>query len=431
VLAVWWAGNFAAINEARQLAVIGFVQIAIWSMLGSALYRRLLFPCLYLFFLVPAGDYLIRPLQQLTTVMADFGLTALRIPHFTQGTTIELTTGVSEIAEACAGLRFLIATVALGTLFAYLSYRKWYKSLIFLFACVVVPILGNALRVLGIILLTHFTNNRIGAGADHIVYGWGLNVAILLVLMFVGTQFRDRDEQPVRASDPQTTAKASSAWAVISTACVIFAGMAAGPISVARASMDVGQADFAAIRRPLNLTDLTVSAPERDWHPMYGGADAEFAAQIGAISTVEPPVTLYLEYYGRSRPGHSLITHYNRAWDGSLWQAVTNRSVHALLAGTPIQLQETTIASIAETRLVWSSYWIGGHMTPSPFAAKLWEALDAVSGKRGEAALIVSTPIDSDAETARARLAAALARLKDVESRLEAASTAPPAHASR
>jgi len=38
----------------------------------------------------------------------------------------------------------------------------------FLIGCLIVPLIGNGLRVVGIILLAHFTNNAYGAGADHI-----------------------------------------------------------------------------------------------------------------------------------------------------------------------------------------------------------------------------------------------------------------------
>src|SRR6185312_712364 len=96
-----------------------------------------------------------------------------------------------EIAEACAGLRFMIATVALGVIFAYISFRKWYKIALFMLSCVIIPLVGNGLRVVGIIVLAHYTNNRYGAGADHVLYGWGFNIAILLVLFFIGSFFRD------------------------------------------------------------------------------------------------------------------------------------------------------------------------------------------------------------------------------------------------
>ena len=194
ILLLWLAGNLATINEARQFAVVAMLQVAFLVILGPGVYRRALFPALYLFFLVPFGQYLIPPMQDFATRFTDTGLTLIGVPHYTEGTTIELTNGRFEIAEACAGLRFLIATVALGVLFAYIAYLGWPKRILFLIGCVIVPLIGNGFRCLGIIELAHVTNNQLAAGADHLIYGWIFNTAIFLTLLLIGWRFRDDHE---------------------------------------------------------------------------------------------------------------------------------------------------------------------------------------------------------------------------------------------
>src|SRR2546423_2665225 len=111
-------------------------------------------------------------MQDFATRFTDIGLMLIGVPHYTEGTTIELTNGRFEVAEACAGLRFLIATVALAVLFAHLNYQKPYKVALLLSAAIIVPLIANGLRCLGIILLAHVTNNQLAVGADHLVYGW-------------------------------------------------------------------------------------------------------------------------------------------------------------------------------------------------------------------------------------------------------------------
>ena len=186
------AGRVSHINEAEQLAFIGLVQVFILALLGPQVYRRVLFPSLFLFFLVPMGEYLIVPLQNFTTHFVSGGLTLLGIAHHTETNIIQLSNGVFEVAEACAGLRFLIATIAIGVLFVRLSYRRWYKIVLFLAASIVVPVIANGFRALGIVLIAHWSDNRFAAGVDHIVYGWGFLVAILLVLMLIGGRYADR-----------------------------------------------------------------------------------------------------------------------------------------------------------------------------------------------------------------------------------------------
>ena len=431
VLALWAFGELAAINEARQLAVVGFIQLAIWAMLGSRTYRTVLFPSLYLFFLVPMGEYLIDPLQRLTTQMADLGLTLLGVPHFTQGTVIELTNGRFEIAEACAGLRFLTATVALGVLYAYLTFRRWYKSLLFLLACVIVPIASNGLRVLGIILLAHATNNRLGAGADHIVYGWGFNVAILLALMFLGSLFRDRDAALLAPPASSAASHSSSIPAVAGAALLFLVVFASGPAIAAWQFGRQPNDEVGVLSAPLTVPGFHLAQADGSWRPTYIGSDAELSFNLDQGTDLGPPVTVYVEYYRSARPGHSLITHLNREWDAKIFHAVGTGKIDARLGKTPITLEETQLSSTDTSRLVWTSYWVAGHFTPNALSVKIWQAIGVLRGKEGEAVLAVSTPIDSEPEVARARLTAALQNLGALSHRLAAASAPANSQAPR
>src|SRR4029077_13858668 len=118
---------------------IALVEVFALACLGWPVYRKLALPFLYLFFLVPTGQYLIPPLQNITARFVEVGLNAFSIPFYRDGLVFDLVNGRYEIAEACAGLRFLVATVALGVLFAHLMFRKWWKIGFFLTACLVVP----------------------------------------------------------------------------------------------------------------------------------------------------------------------------------------------------------------------------------------------------------------------------------------------------
>ena len=121
-------GSVLGIHEIQQFSFIAILLVAILSCVGWEVFRTIMFPLLYLFFLVPTGEYLIPPLQAFTTRFISSGLTTFGILHFTEGTVIYLANGAFRVAEACAGLRFLIATVAVGTLFAYFQFHRWYKS---------------------------------------------------------------------------------------------------------------------------------------------------------------------------------------------------------------------------------------------------------------------------------------------------------------
>ena len=424
LLLMWWLGEISTINEVRQFAVIAIVQIAILIALGTAVYRVIWFPVLYLFFLVPTGEYLIGPMQSFATSFTDASLNLLGVPHYTEGSVIELTNGRFQIAEACAGLRFLIATVALGVLFAYMMFHKWQKIVGFLLACVIVPLIGNGLRCVGIILLAHFTNNEYGAGADHLIYGWGFNVAILFVLIFLGSLIRDtppdRKETAPRIQKRDTRARTLSVLAA--AAVLVLVGPAVALWHDSRAISP----DIASLNKPLVPKGWNARPSTDVWRPDFPGIDAELAVSLAMPSFEQsPPVDLFVGYYARGRTDHSLTSHVNTFWNDKTWIVLSSGSTVARLGSGTRSMQEWIISSPVEKRMVWSTYWVDGRFTDSLLHVKLLQAQAALGGHEGEAVVAVSTPINGTDDEARARLTSALAAVAQLPGRLNAANRRP------
>ena len=80
---------------------------------------------------------------------------------------IEIPEGPFEIAEACAGLRFLIASIVFGCFFAVVMYRSYWRRTLFISMSIFVPIFANGLRALGIIVLAHIEGSASAVAADH------------------------------------------------------------------------------------------------------------------------------------------------------------------------------------------------------------------------------------------------------------------------
>lgn len=408
---VWWMGDLAAINEVQQYALVGIMQTLIVALIGWPVVRVIWFPVFYLLFLVPTGEYLIVPMQHFATRFVDVSLGLFNIPHYTEGTTIELTNGRFEIAEACAGLRFLIATVTLGVLFSHMMFRRAAKIALFLVACVAVPLIGNGLRCVGIILLAHFTNNEYGAGADHIVYGWGFNIAILVVLGLLGSLFRDEFEEKtdVRA----TPAAAPQRLVMVSAIAALL--LATGPAVAFWHDNYFSRPDLTALENPFRLPEGADTSPAL-WHPQFSGLDAEKRAATGS-GPIGDRVDMYLGYYARPRAGHSMTAHANQLWNSG-WTLMESRAVTAQLAGKNLRLQEWLIGSPAQRRLVWSTYWVDGHFTTSQFRLKLLQAAATLQGHEGQAVIAFSTAVEGTPDEARYRMAQVLADQSQLPARL-------------
>ena len=188
----WLVAERLGFMEGRQLAAIASVELFLCAVLGRRLFWQLSGPLLFLFFLVPFGAFLTPVLQRFTAAFSIIGLNLLGIPNFSDGFTIETPSGVFFVAEACAGLRFLIAAIAFGVFYALLNYTSPTRRACFMAASIVVPIIANGIRALGIIVLGQILGSAEAAAADHIIYGWLFFTIVMLLLIAGGQIFREQ-----------------------------------------------------------------------------------------------------------------------------------------------------------------------------------------------------------------------------------------------
>jgi exosortase A len=411
------AGKLAHINEAEQLAFVGMLQVVILASLGLQVYRQILFPALFLFFLVPMGEYLIVPLQHVTTHFISAGLTLLGIPHYTEINVIELSNGTYQVAEACAGLRFLIATIAIGVLFAYLTYRKWHKIILFIAATLVVPVIANGFRALGIVLLGYYSNNRIAHGFDHIIYGYGFLVAILMTLMIIGMRYADPIPNEVFSQEWSPPAQRPLIFGL--TVLLSLSAISFVPAFLYWQNHRSLNLDKAAFSAPLNPPGWQTRTASGRWSPDFATPDARlsFAMRKAGLS----PVDVFVNYYAGGIGSNSLITSTNKLWAEDVWHPLSQGSVEAALGGHKIRLGEAVVSSAGVTRIIWWTYWSNDRFTTKGLDIKLERLRRALSGGGGSALLAISTPVDVDKNRARARLRRALHALGPIATRLETA----------
>ena len=177
--------------------------------------------------------------------MRSTGLDLLGIPNFADDLTIEIPAGTFFVAEACAGLRFLIAAVAFGVFYALLNYRSPLRRAVFIGASIIVPVIANGFRALGIVVLGNILGNAEAAAADHIIYGWVFFSVVMLLLVAAGLPMREPQlVYAAPASRPKVLhAGAAPIWAAVA-ACLL---VAAGPAVAASLSAFATQAPLTAL----------------------------------------------------------------------------------------------------------------------------------------------------------------------------------------
>lgn len=396
----WLVAAVANIQVASQLAVVLMIPAVTGAILGPAVLRRAWFPFAWLLFAVPAGEGLVPVLMEMT---ADFTVAALRligIPVYREGLYFSIPSGDFEVAKACSGIRYLIASLSVGSLYAWLTYHSWRRRLTFIVLSAVIPLVANGLRALGIVLIAHYSQMRYAVGLDHLIYGWVFFGAIMLLMFWIGARFQD-DPPTGKHAGSSLHPRAPSTGLVVSLAAFLIAFSIVPRWQHAR----LLAAEEKATPVPLLASDppagwTAVAGGEADWRPFFTGARE---AGWNRFSSGDDVVDVHILSYYRQVQGAELVNDMNRMYDGDTWQRRDDRRV-----GVPSgAVRETVISGSPGERIVWHWYQVGDRTTVSGVRVKLWEALALLRGDfRGARMVAVSTPVTSERNAARDRLAA-------------------------
>ena len=412
----WLVGHSAGVHAPEQYAFVAMVPCLVWAVFGNDVTKRILYPLAFLFFAVPAGDFLMPTLMDHT---ADFTVAALRlsgVPVYREGNYFAIPSGNWSVVEACSGLRYLIASITLGFLFAYLNYRGAWRRAAFIVASILVPIVANWLRAYMIVMLAHLSSNKLATGVDHLVYGWLFFGLVMMLLFWVGNFWRDDDEADLVAApaDPQRTVAPRSA-----TGWRGFAAITAAVIAVAAPWPALGNwlESLADSVHPGEIAIGSVAGwqanaePFSTFTPHYVSARS---TEKVTFASGERKVSLFVGYYSGQLNNGPMVTYGNEVVlvSDKVWGSVAQRARNVDAAGAPLVVVENEIkgetARGNERLLSWSWYWINGRLTTSKYLAKAYNALDKLTGRGDDSAVIVvTTPMDGPVDPKAAETLAA------------------------
>jgi len=146
------------------------------------------FPLGFLIFMIPLPAIIVNtiafPLQIFAAQTATFCLFSLGIPVLREGNLIMLASTTLEVAEACSGLRSLVALLALGTVYGYFSQEMMWKRWTLVVLSIPIAIIANAFRVSGTGILAHYFGQESAEGFYHTFEGW-LVFLVAFILLFI------------------------------------------------------------------------------------------------------------------------------------------------------------------------------------------------------------------------------------------------------
>lgn len=391
----WLVAAAGQVQVIQQYAMVSMIPAAVVAVAGRRVAIALTFPLAFLLLGVPVGEALIPPLMEWT---ADFTVALLRasgIPVLREGLFFAIPSGNWSVVEGCSGVRYLIASITVGALFAYLSYQRAWKRALFVVLSILVPIIANGLRAYIIVMIAHLSDNRLAHGVDHFIYGWVFFGIVMLLLFWAGSFWRD-DREPVsgfgrRHAPPSPTSVSLGRMAGVATVTVAVAS--AWPLYASFLDRSAGESGRIVIDAPVPVQGwMRESAPLTDWRPRYEG---ESATLFETYRKGDRVVVLYLGYYRRQREGERLVTSTNImvVQKHPVWSNFGESSLVEDFGNGPMAIRETRLRSSGQRLLVWDWFRVSGRDLTNPYLAKVLLARDKLLGRGDDgSAIIIAAP---------------------------------------
>ena len=374
---------------------------------GWGLLRLFIFPVLLLIMMIPLPDLITKaltfPLQLISSQLATAFLQLIGIPVFRQGNIIDMGVRQMQIVDACSGLRYILALLALGVIFCYFYQRKLWKIIILLLVLVPATIFANALRVAGMgiypILLVGFW---------HAFSGWLIFVFCFGILAGVN-YFLNRlsppedDELSVNDLKPAaviaTSENKAGLWKYVFAALLIL--LLFIPITQ-RASY--------APNYPLKEGFENFPMILNSWKGRHVYIDPEMVAVTQShahlnaeyLNPEQGPVYLWIVYYETQKKAGGFVHSPKGCFLASGWEIEQAKTID-IAEGKPVNWMVAN--RMGEKLLIYYWFLQRGRWIADETKNKFFMAYDGFLMRRTDGAMIrLITPIGGNIEAAQNRL---------------------------
>lgn len=373
-LSLLWLVAWVLTVQVVHQAVLPLLLVTGAAVLYGARGVRVTAPIAATFLLaVPLWESLTRPLQLLTVQANEALLAVFGLEATVRGETITIPYGTFVVAGTCAGLSYLMVALVLGAFYAWLFLRRTGPRLAVVAVAAVIAVVGNWLRVFGLILIGYRTEMSSPLMGSHGTYGWIVFGVSLLPFFWIASRIERWDRSvplprvaegerpgrrtPYRGFEPRLAATV----AVAVSGPALYWILSALPADHSLPPVPVG------LEPGPGWSSTPTALPAAAWTPAYQGADETRSRRwerAGGGQTARVDRVVYLE----QRQGKELVGGENRIAP----EAVT---LGSRLLG-PIgpdrrTVQEAVLELDSGLTLVWSWYVVAGEATPSGSRAKL------------------------------------------------------------
>jgi exosortase len=183
----------ASVTSKQWLQLLGIylsLALVLYGVIGLRQWSQLRAPILYLAFVIPPPDNLAVPLTRslkelVANASIDF-LALLGYPAARDGVLLYIGQYELVVAAACSGMNSIISLTAIGLFYVYLLHRA-HVSYAALLALLMIPValFANAVRVMGLLLITYYAGDAAGQGILHEAAGLFIFIVALSTLVAI------------------------------------------------------------------------------------------------------------------------------------------------------------------------------------------------------------------------------------------------------
>lgn len=394
-LTLYAIGLAGGVQLFMHVAMFTFLPLSIWAFIGNRLAYKILFPLVFILFCIPIGEELVPALQEITADMSMVMLNWSGIPVYRSGLYIEIPQGQFLVAEACSGISFFIASIVIGSLYAYLNMQSTKRRIVFMSISILFPIVANAIRVFGIILTAYLTDMEHAAGADHLIYGWIFFSLVIVCLLGIGELIRekyvsDKKNQTLAATTEHASVKTCSQFFISIVALMliflVWFNAINGQLNQSKNSLGTDINLSALLETELDPFDENYTST---WKPEFNQPfqEYQFLKRVKGVA-----VDVYVVWYPS---GHGeLINSSNRLYPEKEW-TLESKSRYLLDDGQNMDL--SVIVNPQGKRLL--SYWyvVDGNLFTNTQRAKIYETYKILMGTYVGSGLVAISQLTNNA----------------------------------
>lgn len=367
-----------------RLFILPFL-IVCWgcSLWGQRFFRQATAPIMLLIFAVPIWFDMSPVFQFLTVTANQFFLHIIDIQATIHQYYIETPRGTFQVAEACSGVRYLMAGLFIASLYSILHVKSAKRAALIIFIGGALAVVGNWIRVLGVVIIGYETHMQSSVVHHHEKLGWVVFLICAMVPFFwIARRLEGKETQLNNGSGNERTHVVKGGWLTVPVLTALIVGSL--PIITLITHYSVSHSEDPILSSlPEGNTNWTGPIRHANfWTPDYKKPDINVGAVY--ISRQRKQVELFLIGYRQQSQGHELVYYQNKLYRENEWEHLSSRTI-SLKNNTPYapkKVQETVLKKpgTSDPIVIWSWYRTGNYQTTSKLLVKLVGGMQDLAG---------------------------------------------------